>query len=391
MLMASPDYKCAAKDDPCREENLPLLRVILPWKTRPANSPQASPLWDGLRDAQVQIGNFDLIPPPTLLDGAKVKFIGKIKLAINPGQSIQASEPKVLSPAELHRLYAGTSVPQHRYLAPSLFAAVNSPEIAPHPAKWLAEISEVNLPSVVNAWLNTNSSTDYEQLYCIGLDPDTGQLTGVLKVKRDSGYSGGPSTAGSREYIAFWVDWGSGLEYQGTASVDVHDFSCLPPAGLEYKVSLPVDIPSHAQPSSEAAKPVKVRAVLSWNTPPSTTDPYAPVVWGNNLECRIPIPPGRPFRAGNRVPSVAGGGAGRIIDAAIQALTGMAFGPYGGLAVEAESAMAGPGATDWSFTIDTTEMEKSGYSFTLCVWNQTNGFPQKQTGSASRRGFRLQP
>ena len=49
-------------------------------------------------------------------------------------------KPKQLTPAELHELYNGTTVQQHRYLAPSLTAAVHSPVIALDPAKWFAGI-----------------------------------------------------------------------------------------------------------------------------------------------------------------------------------------------------------------------------------------------------------
>jgi len=61
---------------------------------------------------------------------------------------------------------------------------------------------------------------------------------------------------------------------------------------LEYKVFLPVDVRVRAQPGGKGANTVKVRAVLSWNTPPSTSDPCAPVVWGNSLDGVILIPPG---------------------------------------------------------------------------------------------------
>ena len=289
---------------------------------------------DGAQNAQVEIDGADRIAPPILPDEGKAKLIDKIKLEIHTSQSIQTVEPKTLSAAELHRLYTDTLIPQHRYLAPSLSEAVNSPEIGPHPAKWLAGISEINLSRVVNAWLNTNRSTEYEELYCIGLDQESGRLTGVLTVKQGGGYSGGPGTAGSREHIAFWVDWGWGFRYEGTASVAVHDFGCLPPAGLEYNVALPVDLLSRMPLGGEGAKTVKVRAVLSWSTPPSTTDPNAPIVWGNRVESRIPIPPTRQARGGNRVPCLAAGATetdqtssdGRIVDAAIKALTGMDLG-----------------------------------------------------------------
>ena len=60
-------------------------------------------------------------------------------------------KPRQLTLAELHELYDGTTVPQHRYLAPSLTAAVHSPSIALDPAKWFAGIDDVNLCSVARA------------------------------------------------------------------------------------------------------------------------------------------------------------------------------------------------------------------------------------------------
>ena len=198
-----------------------------------------------------------------------------------------ASKPMQLTPAELHELYDGTTVPQHRYLAPSLTAAVHSPVIALDPAKWFAGIEDVDLSSVASAWLNTNSNTEYEQLKRIELDSDASQLTAVLTVKQSLGYCGGHMTAGSREFVAFWVDWGSGFQYVGTTSAAVHDSGRLPATGQETSVALPIHL--SRQGENECAKTVKVRAVLSWNTLPSTTNPNAPVVWGESLDCTILI------------------------------------------------------------------------------------------------------
>jgi hypothetical protein len=197
----------------------------------------------------------------------------------------QASKP--LSPVELHALYAGTAVPQHRYLAPALVAAVHSPEIALDPAKWIAGLEEIQLPSLVDAWLHTNNNSSFEQLKCVGLDQHTGQLLAVVKITQSRGYLGGADTAGSREYVAFWVDWGFGLQYEGTASAQVFDSDGLMASEQEITVTLSADLSRHAQAECLAAPAIKVRAVLSWNTPPSTTHPYAQVVWGNKLDCRI--------------------------------------------------------------------------------------------------------
>jgi hypothetical protein len=38
----------------------------------------------------------------------------------------------------------------------------------------------------------------------------------------------------------------------------------------------------------------RVRAVLSWNTPPSTVDPDAVPHWGNRLDAHVHVLPGRP-------------------------------------------------------------------------------------------------
>ncbi len=351
--MASPDYETAANEDSCRKENLRPFRVTFPWRTRPASSVEGSPL----------------------RDRANVKLIDKVNLSIHPGQSLETDEPKTLSPEELDQLYAGTSVPRHRYLAPSLTEALNSPEIAPHPAKWLAGIAGIDLFKLVDAWLNTNRNTEYEQLYCIGLDPETAQLTGLLKVKKGSGYSGGPGTAGSREFVAFWVDWGSGFQYEGTASAAVHDFCQLPPAGLEYSVSLPCDPLSRAQRCRKAEETIKVRAVLSWNTPPSTTDPNAPVVWGNILESRIPIPPSQADRAGNPVSCLA---------ARTEAETGRDF-PIGA------TEMAGRGYSFASHLQDRANVNHGASSRLNCASTKflpataepvdSTGFPQRQTES----------
>ena len=309
-----------------------------------------------------------------------MKLIDKIKLAINQDQPDQRVEPATLSPAELHRLYANTLVPRHRYLSTALTQAVNSPELAPHPSKWLAGVQGIDLSKVVDAWLNTNRSTEYEQLYCIGLDPDTGQLTGVITVKRGSGYSGGPRTAGSREYVAFWVDWGSGFHYEGTASVTVHDFGWLPSAGLEYNVSLPANLLARMKTGSKDGETVKVRVVLSWDTPPSTTDPNAPVVWGNIMECRIPIPSSQEARAGKQLACLAAqdtaeidqtGIDGQIVDAAIKALKSTTFGSNAGLTVASDGVIANSGVTDRSFTINPHDIQDGGTTFTLHVWNRS--------------------
>jgi len=174
----------------CFEQNRRRRRSVLPWKTSSAAKGYSHPL--------------------TFLKNDEVKPVSEPELSFTPDRLAQAFSP--LSPAELHALYAGTSVPQHRYLAPALLAAVHSPEIALDPAKWFAGLEDIQLFSLVDAWLHTNNNSSFEQLKAVSLDPHTSQLTAVLAIKQSCGYLGGPSTAGSREYVAFWVDWGFGFQ-----------------------------------------------------------------------------------------------------------------------------------------------------------------------------------
>jgi hypothetical protein len=306
------------KEEFCFFQNLPTVRAILSWNSPPpAASPNWVPVWGNVVDARIQIEGFEFILLDNLLAEAKVKLPEEFAQAINLTQPVKVAESKQLSPVDLHALYANTTVPQHRYLAASLAAASGSPVLAAQaavsqagftqakaikPADTFAGISGIDLSGLVQNWLNTHGNTSYEQLNCVGLDTNTSQLVGVINVKLDSGYSGGPCTAGSTEYVAFWVDWGSGWEYAGTTSVVVHDFSSIPAGGLEYNVFLPVDLLSHAQPCSDGPKTATVRGVLSWNTPPSTTNPYAPVVWGNSKQGLILVPPGQAIGDGQQVP-----------------------------------------------------------------------------------------
>ena len=59
---------------------------------------------------------------------------------------------------------------------------------------------------------------------------------------------------------------------------------------MRYAVKLPVDLSQYKDKCSKP-KIIKIRAVLSWNMPPSTVDPYQVPVWGNSVEALIQLKP----------------------------------------------------------------------------------------------------
>jgi len=52
----------------------------------------------------------------------------------------------------------------------------------------------------------TNKTT-YEELMCVGFNPYFERLEAVVHVKKSSGYGGNICSAGTPEYVRFYVDW----------------------------------------------------------------------------------------------------------------------------------------------------------------------------------------
>lgn len=80
------------------------------------------------------------------------------------------------------------------------------------------------------------------------------------------------------------------LKYVGIVRVRVHDIARKLPEDLCYTAVLPVDL-SHHRAGCNAPKIARVRAVLSWALPPSTTDPNALNTWGNLIDAHVQIQP----------------------------------------------------------------------------------------------------
>src|SRR5262249_38390970 len=153
---------------------------------------------------------------PVLLEAIKAKIPSGL---LSLFASAEVKMPKAKPPAS-HLLdhYVAKGVPKHRALFPEIQAAVAQPHGAAHAlTPELIAKAKLDVPAMVAALAATSGDTSFEELVAVGLDPNLDLLTGVIEVKRPNGYSGGLCTPGSLEYVAFWVDWGSGaFEYVGT-------------------------------------------------------------------------------------------------------------------------------------------------------------------------------
>lgn len=324
--------------DLCSRPVLPKVRAILSWQWLPPAGPANvnwAPPWGNILEKHVQIR------PRLLILKDVINLIGAqsgqaIQLAeeheVLADHPLQQPEIPVLSLAELAKLYPAQAnqqpeVQSHRFglteITTTLASSAQHQEIV---AAKIAEWKGLGLDweAAVNALAQLQGDVSYEQLECLGLDENAAseRLAATLVIKRPVGYSGGLCQRGSTEYIAFWADWDNTCKwtYLGTAQVPVHDIAAIPPDGLHYSAIIPVDLSTHRR-SCEQPKIARVRAVLSWNIAPSTTNPDALTYWGDRLDTHVQILPGESIDPGNPQPII--GVLGGIPISKIDPTTGM--------------------------------------------------------------------
>lgn len=322
----------------CKFSNTLLARAILSWnELPPPNTPGYAPVWGNVHDTHIQVDPSTLLKLFDVFKLADFKLNAALAEAIDLDQPIAPAPSKALGLSELSVLYKDKGVEPHRFAMTAIKELIKSPEltasVSPLHASSALQLN-FKLADAIEKMLATDGSTIYEELDCVGLRSSGfhDELIGVLRIKRASGYSGGPCTQGSREYVTFWGDFDNDGKFEtclGTASVQVFDLD-VPAEGLEYSVHLPVDLNPYRRPCHAGPRVVPIRATLSWNHVLECSDPDAVPTWGNREETLILIPPGDPVTPGQYNPFLYD-----ISGAAVCAIgqsNGLAFGvrPFGG-------------------------------------------------------------
>ncbi|HEV7766820.1 MAG TPA: hypothetical protein VGQ76_17605 [Thermoanaerobaculia bacterium] len=290
----------------CLTPVLPKVRAVLSWNTPPSLNPNQLPQFGNRVDTRIQIRKrpfFTLRELVTTLSPSVLQSSPLLQLAdldtqvqLNPQTATLASQEsaEVTSEADNMRFaYALTQGTVQR----SQFARSAAPE-----AEGLFDIGlKVDFPAFLKFFDSTKANTDYEQLTCVALNPQIDTLGAVVRIKQSGAYTTGLCRNGSKEYVAFWADWnnnGTFDEYLGTTSVDVYNITRPADEPLDYAVQLPTTkFFSHLQ-ACNAPKIIGIRAVLSWNSPPSTTDPNDLQTYGNRVDVRVQLRPGVPTKDG---------------------------------------------------------------------------------------------
>ena len=339
--------------DFCAVPVLPSIRAILSWSVPPpAGTPDWVPIFGNVVDDYVQI-------PPRLFFLADVLETLKVTpKALPPNMAaglhvpIPVPDPAPLSLKALATNYvteadaAAFTVPAHRFGAAQLAAALSAVPSQEAALAAIATWKELGLDwsAALASLTELDGDTTYEQLDCLGLDETLTRLVATITIKQPTGYDGGLCTAGSTEYVAFWADLGNDctLTYLGTQQIGVHDIATIPPEGLNYAAVLPVDLSAIQQPCGEPLL-IRVRAVLSWAVPPSTTDPGAVPYWGNISDAHVQVPPAQPGAGGPNI-FVVGGIGVQSIDSSYDPVTQMTSGT--GLTIAGANFAYGQGLTN---------------------------------------------
>ncbi|MDJ0629214.1 MAG: hypothetical protein QNJ44_13230 [Rhodobacter sp.] len=383
---------------------LPKVRAILSWDDiPPENQPDWPPVWGNVLEADIQLEplpNLELlfegfqIGIPEKIDPVMIE---KVKAAakpfpLPPKKALSLSKQLKAIDRSDQKTALRALMPKMQKLAakPSSFDATNE-------AKKFKSLG-FDIGEMTDQYVGLASDMTYEQLHCVGLDRAARELYGIVQVKKPYGFSGGLCDKGSKEYVAFYVDFGSGWEYQGTSEVEVHDISPLPAGGLWYQVSHPVDLDGHRQEWCNTGK-ARVRAILSWNTKPTPGDETYNPKFGNWLESWIevePLPEGAPVgELGITLHSIGNIPKGNIEP------TGYADGwnndgtfkadqsPFGGQIVIKVDVTSAPGPLEYQILL--TEPSGSGqqvYSSSFHqIVRQTDGTSQPETQVASPDGW----
>lgn len=343
------EYAVTLEIDPskkfCFINNLVLVRVILSWNVPPPpDEPDYPPVWGNVHDTRIQIDPFKWIVIDDIFKALELEIPPEMSASLDTTQSISAAKPKVLSAMELKELYEGKVEP-HRFALSEVHKLMSQPTsieslMAAGSEGVLAGLG-IDLTDVLDKLFPVDGDTSYEELECVGLNPNNDTLVGAIRVKLPSGYSGDLCTAGSKEYVTFWADFdedGTFTTCLGTSSVTVYDIDNIPEEGLEYAVFLPVDLSSHRQPCEDGPKVVKIRAILSWQDPAPCWNPDHIPIWGNREETLIHIKPGFAPQPGTYPPIIQTVGSMDVDD--INTGNGLANGP---------AALAGFNAVDSPF------------------------------------------
>ncbi|HVR98060.1 MAG TPA: hypothetical protein VMW27_15690 [Thermoanaerobaculia bacterium] len=287
----------------CTVENVVEVRGILSWSLEPPEDPDWTPTWGNVLTVKVQIAPRQphQVKIATLIEDKLITIDPSILKLVDLGATFQpVAQLQQLSYATLKERYAGKDVPGHRFGFTEAQKLIQQPLTATlltqlAGAKKRGDKAFPGLPdlglfglftdlfSFFDNLVQTKGNPTYEELDCVGYNPQTRMLSGVITIKRNSGYSGSLCEEGSTEYVGFWAFYGGAWHFLGNSQVRVHDLDAVSAGNpVRYAVFRGAHLPEQL---CNDVRGIPLRAILSWNVPP--TGPDFDPVWGNVVNTHV--------------------------------------------------------------------------------------------------------
>lgn len=381
--------KKTSKYSHCSKPILPTLRAILSWNYEPpANTPNWQPVWGNIMNCDVQL------KPLWILSLEKYPFdlskyltlaVDSPNLTSNQLSEISGVDISQLNPpvpkqplTELVKISKELKVPESRFAYNTVNKMIKYPtsEITMMDKAILSK-AKIDVSKLIDKFgklypVDTSkANVDYEELECVGLDYNIESLVATIIIKKKFGYSGDLCKPGSIEYLSFWIDWNDkcSWQYLNTVELKVYDIE-MKGDHLCYSVSLPLDS-TYYKKICKNPNIVRIRSVLSWNKPPSTTNPDKLEYYGNRVDAHIQIKPGVEINPGDVIPlfNIIGGiDVAHVNDATGLTKTGSFFAynglsvptgaPFGGLIV-----LNGPSFPGYRYKIKVTNLDDGTFIY----------------------------
>lgn len=277
----------------CGTPVLPKVRAILSWNTLPPADPNGTPVFGNRVDTRIQLKpRLGFIPIDAVKAGVLTPDLASslgpatfLKFKPTAADLVTMIEPYRAAKAENRLAFTALQPMMLKQAAPQVL--INASKTEP-----VLSALKIDIAKLLD-FLNNKANVDYEELTCVGLNPARDTLGAVVRMKKSLGYSGSLCEHGSQEHVAFWADWNNSgaFEYLGTTSVEVHDVPHDQP--IDYAVQLSTDkILQHLKQCTNV-NVIRIRAVLSWSSLPSTTDPWDLNTWGNRVDVLVQLRPGK--------------------------------------------------------------------------------------------------
>ena len=274
----------------CNQEVLATLRAVLSWNTIPSTNAKTKPLYGNVLDAEIVLKPFQFTFPikPILVNPNLPVFNDFVDIQ-KKEMEVKMDVPTFLKQNIEKGISPGRAVSQLMALS----AESNSETILTQLQDLDLNDIDINIDDLVLELGNKDFNVGFEEIESIGLNTAQDTLGAIINIKKPSGYSGNLCKKGSLEYVSFFADFNNNgvfEKYLGTSFVKVNDIASIPSDGLKYAVFLKSDFSKYLKKCT-SPQVVRIRAILSWATPPDASNPEQSVVWGNRMDALVQLRP----------------------------------------------------------------------------------------------------